>query len=167
MDMFTCNTHTWTCLHNSVGIHMHGKVNCRGRWGRGQGEDGGGDRGKMGEGTEGRWGRGQREDGGGDRGNMGEGQGEDGGEDGGGTGGRWGKDRGLIQIKTFRLEHMGQCPAKSSFWIVFQVFKFFEFSMNWKEPLPNGFYASKIGLSIIKLKAIHFNVSVTFLLLVL
>ena len=30
---------------------------------------------------------------------------------------------------------MGQCPAKSPFWVVFQVFKFFDqFSVNCKEP---------------------------------
>ena len=36
--------------------------------------------------------------------------------------------------------NMGQCPAKSPFWIVFQVFKFFSFSMNSKELLSNGPY---------------------------
>ena len=41
---------------------------------------------------------------------------------------------------------MGQCPAKSPFWVVFSslIFKFFNFP---SEPLSNGPYASKIGPS--------------------
>ena len=40
--------------------------------------------------------------------------------------------------------HMGQCPAKSPFLVVLQVFNFLKFSVNCKEPPSDGSYASKM-----------------------
>ena len=56
--------------------------------------------------------------------------------------------------------YMGQCPANSPYWVVFKFLNLF--SVNSKELLSNGPYASIIGLSIIKLLGTELIVSRTF-----
>ena len=57
---------------------------------------------------------------------------------------------------------MGHCSSKITLLSKFSSFQIFRFSVNSKELLSNGLYASKIGLSIIVLSGTEFIISHTF-----
>ena len=62
----------------------------------------------------------------------------------------------------YNRDHDNMHGTVSSKIIVFSSFQIFGFSVNSKEFLSNGPYASKIGLSIIKLLGTEFIISHTF-----